>query len=137
VTTIEYEANSEFTRQAENYHMSAKRKASKLPAMTTLAYTPYKKQLKATNDVDKPEALTRAIVGLDDGLENAGNTLAGLMATYENFVQDLVPRSAPSVQNARTASTPKWTRTASTWTQGWMQHLGITISLQLLVGLRS
>jgi hypothetical protein len=55
----------------------------------SLAYTPYKKQLKATDDVNKPKALTRAIVGLDDGLENAGNTLAGLMATYKSSVKEL------------------------------------------------
>jgi hypothetical protein len=57
--------------------------------VNTLAYTPCKKQLRTINDFEEPETLSRAIIGLDDGLETAGNTLAGLMSTYETSVQDL------------------------------------------------
>jgi hypothetical protein len=89
VTSTEYEVKSEFARKAENYHTPLKRKVSKFPSSHALAYTPYKKQLKTTNDFEEPEAISRAIMGLDEGLETAGNTLAELMSTYETSVQDL------------------------------------------------
>jgi hypothetical protein len=54
-----------------------------------LTYTPYKKQLRSTTEIDRPEIVAQVVLGLDDGLEQAGITLAMLMTTYETSVKDL------------------------------------------------
>jgi hypothetical protein len=89
VTSTEFEVKKEFARQAQDYQTLLKRKATALTASAALAYTPYKRQLKSVEDVEKPGLLSKAIVKMDDGLEMAGNTLAELMTTYETSVQDL------------------------------------------------
>jgi hypothetical protein len=89
VTSTEFEVKKEFARQAQDYETPIKRKATALTAPAALSYTPYKRQLKSVEDVEKPGILSKAIVEMDDGLEMAGNTLAELMSTYEASVEDL------------------------------------------------
>jgi hypothetical protein len=89
VTSTELQVKKEFARQAQDYQTPLKRKATALTAPAALAYTPYKRQLKYVEDVEKPGILSKAIVEMDDGLEMAGNTLAELMMTHETSVQDL------------------------------------------------
>jgi hypothetical protein len=88
VSMTEFKIKTQFSKRAEAYQTPLKRKPTSETAWS-LTYTPYKKQLRSSAEMDRPEIVARAVLGLDDGLEHAGITLAELMNTYETSVKDL------------------------------------------------